>query len=191
MPETKPRQQLQMLLPEAVLESPSPARLPDGYAMRTFRAGDEEGQIAVMRSATFDGWNHEQLRTGLLKTLPEGMFLAVHTATGEAVGTATATHNPSEHHPFGGELGWVAVMPEHRGRGLGMAVCAAVIDRFVRAGYSRIYLRTDDWRLPAIKVYLSLGFVPFLFAEDMPERWEEACANLGWPCTPEEWPTLR
>jgi mycothiol synthase len=188
MSETRPRHQLQMLLPEEVLASPPPVHLPQGYAMRTFRPGDEEGHIAVMRSATFDGWNHEQLRAALLKTLPDGMFLAVHNAAAAVVGTATATHNPSEHHAFGGELGWVAVMPQHTGRGLGKALCAAVIERFTQAGYRRIYLRTDDWRLPAIKVYLSLGFVPFLFAEDMPGRWEEVCAKLGWPYTPLEWP---
>ncbi len=191
MSQGQPRHQLQMLLPEKALSPPPQARVPDGYAFRTFLPGDEEAHIAVMRSATFDGWSHEQLRAALLKTLPDGMFLAVHTASGEVVGTATATHNPSEHHAFGGELGWVAVMPDHTGRGLGKAVCAAAIRRLISAGYRRIYLRTDDWRLPAVKVYLSLGFLPFLFVEDMPGRWEEVCAQLKWPYTPEEWPGVR
>ena len=188
MAEAEFRQQLQMLLPESVLASPTQAVAPDGYRTRTFEPGDEAGHIAVMRSATFDGWNEEQLRAALLKTLPDGMFLSVHEGSGAIVGTAAATHNPAEHHPFGGELGWVAVTPEHRGHGLGRAVCAAAIQRLADAGYRRIYLRTDDWRLPAIKVYLALGFVPFLFAEDMPGRWREVCAELGHPYAPHLWP---
>ena len=60
------------------------------------------------------------------------------------------------------------------------AVCAAVVARFLQAGYERIYLKTDDWRLPAIKVYLQLGFVPFLFTMGMEERWKTVCAKLKW-----------
>ena len=135
MAEAEFRQQLQMLLPESVLASPPQAVAPDGYRTRTFEPGDEAGHIAVMRSATFDGWNEEQLRAALLKTLPDGMFLSVHEGSGAIVGTAAATHNPAEHHPFGGELGWVAVTPEHRGHGLGRAVCAAAIQRLADAGH--------------------------------------------------------
>jgi len=188
MAEGEFRQQLQMLLPEGALASLPPAIAADGYDIRAFEPGDEAGHITVMRSATFDGWNEDQLQAALLKTLPDGMFLAIHQGSNAIVGTAAATHNPSEHHPFGGELGWVAVSPEHRGHGLGRAVCAAAIERLVRAGYRRIYLRTDDWRLPAIKVYLTLGFLPFLFADDMPGRWRAICAELGHPFTPAVWP---
>jgi mycothiol synthase len=51
----------------------------------------------------------------------------------------------------------------------------------LRAGYRRIYLLTDDFRLPAIKTYLRLGFVPFLFEEGMEQRWREVLRRLEWP----------
>jgi mycothiol synthase len=95
-----------------------------------------------------------------------------------------AGHHPAEGHPEGGELGWVAGDPEHRGRGLGLAVCAAVVARFLGAGYRRIYLRTDDFRLPAIATYLKLGFEPYLFTEGMAERWQRVCDQLGRPFRP-------
>ena len=44
-----------------------------------------------------------------------------------------------------------------------------------------IYLSTDDWRLPAIKVYLKLGYEPLLYADDMKGRWKAVCGKLGWP----------
>ncbi len=75
----------------------------------------------------------------------------------------------------------------HAHRGLGRAVCAAVVRRLLSAGYHRIYLKTDDFRLPAITVYLRMGFVPFLYQQDMPAL-AGRLPQLGWPYTPEIWP---
>ena len=68
-----------------------------------------------------------------------------------------------------------------------MAVCTAVMQRYASAGYRHVYLKTDDWRLPAIKTYLKLGFLPFLFAPDMEERWREVCSELDWPVEIDRW----
>jgi mycothiol synthase len=96
-------------------------------------------------------------------------------------------HDHSTDHPFGGELGWVASDPAHAGKGLGMAVCAAVTARLLQAGYRNVHLFTEFWRLPALKTYLKLGYVPFLYQEGMAARWQAICAQLGWPFTPEAW----
>jgi mycothiol synthase len=109
----------------------------------------------------------------LERVLPRGFFLAVHQETGVLAASAMATHCPMPMHPFGGELGWVAGHPGHAGKGLGLVVCAAALRRFLDAGYERIYLKTDDWRLPALKTYLKLGFEPFLFQAGMAERWKK------------------
>ena len=102
-----------------------------------------------------------------------------------------ATHMPSDLHPFGGELGWVAGDPDHSGKGLGRVVCSAVVKRYLDAGYKRIYLKTDDWRLPAIKTYLKIGFGPFLFDDTMEQRWKAVCDNLNWPFIPEQWQRVK
>ena len=179
-------QQLQMIMSDVEVSVPPP---PDGYVLRTFRSTDAAKYLDLMHAAGFTSWGPETLAGTLNHVLPDGLFVIEH-ESGELVATAMATHSPAPLHPFGGELGWVAGHPEHRGKGLGAIVCAAVVDRFRRAGYRRIYLRTDDHRLPAIKVYLKLGFVPFLFAPDMQERWQAVCAKLNWPFTPEKWPSV-
>ena len=140
-----------------------------------------------MELAGFTGWTDETLAPWTLKILPEGWFLVVHQESGEVVATAMANHNPNERHPFAGELGWVAAHPAHAGKGLGMAVCGAVVNRLRRGGYSRIYLNTDDFRLPALKTYLKLGWQPFIFVPDMEQRWREIYTKLNWPMRPEEW----
>ena len=55
----------------------------------------------------------------------------------------------------------------HKGKGIGYTVCAAVTRSLVERGYSRIFLTTDDWRLPAIAIYLKLGYVPDLYLPEM------------------------
>jgi len=185
-----PKQQLQMVWPKDLLLSPPEVTVSAGYELRTYQVGDEAGFFKVMALAGFEGWNEDILKPWLAKILPQGWFMICHQATGEIVATAMTTHNPSELHPFGGELGWVAGHPAHAGNGLGMAVCAAVVERFIRAEYDTIYLKTDDFRLPALKVYLKLGFVPFLYAQDMQQRWRIVCDKLAWPFTPQDWPAV-
>ena len=183
--EVKP--QLVMVWPQALLGSPPLLKPAPGYECRTYVPGDEQGYFKLMDRAGFAGWNEEKLTPYRAKILPNGWFMAVHVAAREIVATAMATHNPSARHPFGGELGWVAGDPSHAGHGLGKLVCAAVTARFLRAGYFNIYLRTDDVRLPAINVYLNLGYLPFLCATDMSRRWVEVFKKLERPCRPEEW----
>lgn len=182
--------QLQMVWPESQLNAPPRVDVPDGYTIRPFRAGDEAAQVAVMNAAGFDTFDEPMLGEWLRRVLPDGVFLAVHDASGEAAATAMAVHRPLDVHPFGGELGWVARRPEHRGRGLGLAVCATAVSRFLRAGYKRIYLLTDDWRLPAVRVYLKLGFVPFLHESEALERWRPVCEQLDCPFEPDSWPAV-
>jgi len=174
-------EQLQMVWPEDRIDSPPDLCVPTGYSLRCYADEDEEDYGALMAKAGFDGWDHDRIEAARRSVLPNGFFLIEHPESGAIVATAMAQHNPSELHPYGAELGWVAADPKHAGKGLGMAVCAAVTRRLLQAGYRRIYLKTDDFRLPAIKTYLKLGYQPLLHAEGMLERWQAVCAKLGWP----------
>jgi mycothiol synthase len=186
----QPVQQLHMVWPEALLDRPPDPILPSGYTLRPYRSADAEAYLRLLHGAGFLHWNEEMLGQWLDRVLPDGLLLIEHAATAALAATSMAAHRPMPLHPFGGELGWVAGDPAHAGRGLGRAVCAGVVRRFLSAGYRRIYLKTDDWRLPAISIYLRLGFVPFLYAEDMALRWAAVCEQLGQPFTPDAWPKV-
>ena len=77
------------------------------------------------------------------------------------------------------ELGWVAVVPEQQGRGLGYIVCLAVLQHAQSQRFSQIFLRTDDHRLPAIKTYLKLGFQPWIRDPETQERWVHVLDRLN------------
>jgi mycothiol synthase len=89
-----------------------------------------------------------------------------------------ANHSPNEQHPNAGVLDWVAADPAHQGKGLGKVVTAAVVRLLAQRGYERIYLLTDDWRLPAIATYLSLGWEPYIYNQEMQERWDRVLQQI-------------
>jgi mycothiol synthase len=58
-------------------------------------------------------------------------------------------------------------------------VCTEVVRGLIEKSYASVVLYTDDWRLPAIGLYLSMGFEPRMDREDMPGRWERIRAKLA------------
>lgn len=177
--------QIRMVWPEARLSQPPPVMLPPDYGLRLYQTGDEPDFYRLMGLAGWPGWDDERLRPWLARVIPDGWWLVTH--EGRMVASAMALHNYTGQHPFQGELGWVAGDPAHAGKGIGRAVCAAVTGRLMQAGYRAIHLYTEQWRLPAIKTYLKLGFVPYLYLPEMWDRWRELCDQLGWPYMPEHW----
>ena len=58
-------------------------------------------------------------------------------------------------------------------KGAGKLAVLAVLLGLQKEGYEACYLRTDDFRLPAIALYLSLGFEPLIDDEEMQTRWDK------------------
>jgi len=179
--------QLRMIWPENLISHPPEVNLPSGYSIRVYLPGDDARFFEIMELAGWDGWNEEMLQPWLAKILPDGWFMVIDEKTDEIVATAMALHNYKGTYPFWGDLGWLAVDPGHGGKGLGLNVSAAVTSRFIEGGYRKIQLFTEDYRLPALKTYLKLGYIPSLYTGGMLERWEAICTKLDWQFTPNRW----
>jgi mycothiol synthase len=180
---------LHMVWPERLLGAIPPARVPPGYAVRLLRPDDHADRatfLALMRATQLGTWSDERLARVCPTILPDGWFGIIHPDSGALVATAMAQDSADPLHPSGGEVGWVAADPAHRGRGLGRAVVALALARLAAVRYRRIYLKTDDHRLPAIRVYLDLGFEPLAYTDDMPQRWAAIRAQLAADLRPRE-----
>jgi mycothiol synthase len=155
-----------------------PPKLPDGYGLRTFRPGDEDAWIAVLNTAAFGAWDHERLArmlSGDRAPMPyEGIWFA--TRNDVPVG-ALCTFFYRDESPPASEIGWVAVTPEHRGRGLAGAMCTAALAFIHGEGLDYAFLKTEDYRVAAIKLYLRLGFKPEMVALEHPAWWEKFLAS--------------
>ena len=66
----------------------------------------------------------------------------------------------------------VAALDSHRGKGLGNLLNAAVLRRLQELGFEKAHLLTDDWRIPAIRSYLSAGFRPDRTHRTHRKRWK-------------------
>ncbi len=171
--------QLKMVLLPSKLSAEIKYSLPSGYAIRTYKPEDKDNYIALMNKAGFSGFDEKALYNSFKRFLPNGTFLIVHKSTNQIVATASASHNIYEPDPYAGLIDWVSADPEHRGKGLGYIVCAAAVNKLIKLGYKKITLSTDDYRLPAIKTYIKLGFSPIIDSEETKERWKNVYTKLG------------
>lgn len=96
-----------------------------------------------------------------------------------SVPIATATAVEKEDFPGEGWFRMIATAPEARGHGAGRLVCLAALHCLATRGYKTAVLSTDDFRIPAIKLYLSLGFEPIHTHESHKERWEKVMETIN------------
>lgn len=78
-------------------------------------------------------------------------------------------------------LTWVGIHAEHQGRGLAKPLVTAALHAAAASGMKTVFLVTDDYRLPAIRTYLSAGFRPCLHSWDWMQRprWRRIVRRLG------------
>lgn len=95
---------------------------------------------------------------------------------GEHVGTIAAIFHPEEKV---GQVHMVGIKTEFRGKGLGKYINNIAVKKLAAQGAKYIYLTTDEWRMGAVKSYLSEGFIPVEYDKGMKGRWEWMLAQLG------------
>ena len=159
--------------------------LPEGYAMRRFRPGDRETWVRVEREsdptedlsgATFDAEFGEDL-PGMEK---RGFFLVG--PDGRDVGTITAWHLRRYLARPWGRIHWVAIVPEHRGKGLSRCLMTAAMRHLRSLGHRRAMLQTQTHRIPAIRTYLRFGFLPdWSYGVDPAGAWAQVCEHIRHP----------
>lgn len=171
--------QLRMLRP-GLNDLPALA-LPEGFAVRSYQPGDWAHWERIL-AGSFGGdptrFSFDRMMRRDAAFRPERVLFV--TAGGTPVATASAWRSPGLM-AGAGTVHYVGVLPEFQGKRLGYWVTLAVLHRLAAEGFVRATLTTDDFRLPAIKTYLRLGFEPVLVHENQRERWPKVFAELGMP----------
>jgi mycothiol synthase len=166
-----------MNLPQLQMRRWNLDSLPDGDPrVRRARPSDVPALAQVLTLAFDEEWSEERVLDELLEDPDVPVtFVAVH--VGQIVATASLQHKAG--FPDAGWVHWVAVAPECRGLKLGRAVTLAVLHAARNKGKTQSGLTTDDFRLPAIRTYLGLGFEPDPCHPSHPERWAEIVKKLN------------
>ena len=169
--------------PQLIMERPHldelpQLQVPEPYRIRSYRPKDEVLWTKLVGIAMNSSWTVEACRKNIIAAPgfdAGGMFFAVKGE--EVVGTACAFHE-EKNPPERGTVHMVCVHPDHRGAGLGYWLSLAVLHRLRERGFESVQLLTDDARLPAIHIYLKLGFRSLLSHESFPARWEAVMKTL-------------
>ena len=154
------------------------AMLPPGYTLRT-RRDDDLPKLADLMNRSFPeiGWDEAKAHDALIADeTVKTTFIIEH--GDELVATASARWQP-DRYPHEGYVHWVGADPNHRGKNLGLIASLATLHEFARWGAKGSILHTDDFRVPAIKVYLKLGFVPVYDHATHAPRWAKLRPLLG------------
>jgi mycothiol synthase len=168
--------QLFMRLPELGDLPPAPPHGPS-YALRTAVPADY-GQLAELLSEAFDEmWDTKRVAA---EFSPDNGVEATYVVVSPAgvVATAAARSLPDQY-PDAGYVHYVGVRVSERGRRLGEVVTRRVLVHFAAAGLDQAVLETDDFRLPAVRTYLRLGFVPESRVPGDTHRWSKVLRNLA------------
>lgn len=152
-----------------------PFALPYGFSLHTHTEGEEKKWEELIEKAFGNHYSFDSVIRNGGGYKPE--YVLYIAKDKKYIATATAV----EKETFPGE-GWFRMIgtdPEARGMGAGRLVCLAALHSLAARGYKTAVLSTDDVRLPAIKLYLSLGFKPLYNHESHEERWTKVLDKIG------------
>lgn len=170
--------ELQLRMIRRNLDGLPDGTVPEGYAVRSYQHGDEKAWCAIMDTGIGSEWTVERCQqqlTTLDQFRADGLFFV--TSNGEPVGSACAW--PDATGDFSqAQVHMVCVRPEHRNKHLGHLLTLAVLRYLKDKGFRSAYLSTDDFRIPAIRAYLRLGFEPDFVEESHRLRWMQIFARL-------------
>lgn len=155
--------QLFMSHPGPLARLPEPS-LPDGFTFRPANTADAD-ELANLVTAAYHPehdapWDAERMRTELLDAADVlETWLAVDSA-GRIHATGSERVIPYIYPEGVGYVHFIGALPSSQGLGLGRAITLRVLRGLADRGMSKAVLHTADFRLPAVRLYLELGFIP-------------------------------
>ena len=170
--------QLVMLRPH-LDDLPEIPPLPNGYTLRPYDDDrDMPSLVATLTESFREFWDEARVARELTAA-PDVQTVYVVAHSGRVVGTASSRFVPARF-PDAGYVHWVGVASEHLRRGLASALLVRVLREFRERGRLAAVLETDDFRIPAIRSYLKLGFLPVydVREEDHRARWSRVVMGV-------------
>jgi mycothiol synthase len=165
----------------ASLENLEDLFVPSSYQIRTYRRGDGENWIKIIKCSFGENFPADinQILDDTINSQefdPTGLFFI--TYHDQPVGTVFARQQFSEGHKVG-YIHMLGVIPQHQGKGLGRLLTLCALRYFRKKGFREVILDTDDFRISAIKTYLGLGFEPVYLERSHRRRWKAVFEKIN------------
>ncbi len=168
----------QLVMTREALDDLPPFAATQHFHIRSFKPGDEAGWNHVIQASFGGAYDFNRLMKTDSAFDPRRIILAV--SGSHILATASAWHRITDDEHTG-YLYMVGALPQHKGKGMGHAVSLACLHHFTREGRFRATLQTEDFRLPAIQIYLRLGFAPSITDATHAQRWQKVFIALRQP----------
>lgn len=171
--------ELSMVRSLADLESLPVFPLPDGYIMREFREGQDEAAWDELIQTVFGMPElsfQKHMKSDPVYAPERILFLC----RGDVPVATAAWWWLPQYGENCGLVHMVAARPEEAGKKFGYILVREVLCRLKREGRTEVILNTNDYRLPALKTYLKLGFRPKYNDPRQKEVWDRIYETLHW-----------
>lgn len=155
-----------------------PVRVPDGFVVCTLSPGREQDYIDVMQQSLKKNADPEWFRQSFLEDAeydPQNLILICEEKT--PVAAAAAWQHKIKNRTIG-YLKSVGVVQDFQGRGLGRQVSLIALYRLRDRGFDEVILKTHGHWLPAIHLYLSLGFKPRYNLWTGKRKWQRLLSKI-------------
>ena len=160
-------------------------KLPDGFSFKLFDGSEKEIEewVRLCRYGLVDDATRDtffQTVADFTNIVAERDCFFVVDEKGNYIATSTAVATPEGV----GLVHMVASDPFARGKGIGHAMLANTLSMLEERGMKITELRTDDFRLAAVKTYLDAGFLPVMLNDpesDHAARWDKVRESLSYP----------
>lgn len=164
----------QLIMRNSTMEQLPPLYLPHGVSLHNHVEGSEKNWEELIERAFEQHFSFDDFIRNKDIYKPENVLYL--SKDGRDIATTTVTENAN--FPREGWLRMVATDPKARGIGAGRLIVLAALHALAASGYKTTVLSTDDWRIPAITLYYSLGFRPVYTHESHEARWSEILPKL-------------
>ncbi len=168
---------LSMILSD--LEGLPQASLPDGYLFRAMVPGSETDYVRVMQRTLIANADMAWFRRTFQDDPaydPDNLVLILNENGPVAAGAAWHAEGRQQ---GVGLVHMIGVVQEHRAHGVGRALVLWVLERLKARGFDQALLQTEDFRVPAIRLYLSLGFRPVFVHRTHRLRWKRIMGKVS------------
>ena len=163
-------------------ELPPRPIIPGRYVLETYSDDLFDRWLDLLEAAfpehqfARDAWRQKVVPSP--RFMPNGAFYVREIGEDELCATAYAWRESPEEDPGLARVEWVGVRPSHRGRKLGRLMMDLVLHFMAEQGFDKVTLDTEPYRLPAVSLYLSLGFTPAPRNDEERLIWDEVLSKL-------------
>jgi len=168
----------------ANLENITFPELSPDYRIRSYLKEDAASWVSIITSSFGRNYPADEALDEILNSKEfdaNGLFFITYHE--QPVGTICARVQSIKEQKTG-YLHMLGVIPAHQGKKLGRKLTLCALHYLRRKGFQDVVLDTDDYRLPAIRTYIDIGFEPVYIERSHKKRWADVFAKIGFQPKP-------